>query len=623
MQQKRRNYTILIIAAVIVLAIGAFGFFYSHAREYLRSIANTELSDYATHNAYSTKSELEKAVQLTQTAGESFTSIDDLSSEAAFRKLRILAHDTPFEAMILCTLDGHGIDSSGGSIDSSKLPNFKRTTYGESHIATMDIDDDSELEIIVSAPIISDGKVTGTLHGIYQSFDLTKIINVNSFGGEGYAVLVESDGDIIVPDNSSVCLNKDDENYWTFFKRGSFDSSCTYTDLLQNIQDKKSGIAVYSYGNQQREMYYTPVGVKDWYLLQMVTSDVVNNYTTPMTRMVFLLIISLCALFVIISFAVHYQMEQSRKEKAIETERFRTLADNIPGGVAELLVNDGCLVEYANDGFFQLMGYTKEDFMHGWIEGHCLRILQNEDRNSLMERIHKQIQKSNRVSVEYQIKRSDGAVCWISMAGKVIRNRQNESLVQAIITDVTVQKQQTSEIMESAKLDKMTQLYDKVSVTEIITRELQLPQNGSVNALLILDIDNFKQVNDTYGHPLGDVAIIMIAETLKKTFRSTDIKGRIGGDEFIVLLRNVRSMENVTKLLATFQQKIRELELAGKVGALSCSIGGIVIPMIKIYAFDELFKQVDHNLYSAKNSQKGSSNITTYAYVTDTERRDF
>lgn len=621
MGKKRRILMVLGVVAVLIFGVFAFTSFYGETRAYLRSICNTELADYAVHNAYSTRSELEKAVQLTQTASENFTDLTQMTEEEKFRKLKILAHDTPFENMTLCGSDGMGIDSAGGSVDNSDALQFQRAVYGESSITTFDEDEDGELEIVVCAPIITDGKVTGVIQGNYNSFDLSKIINVNSFEGAGYAALVESDGDVIVPDTSADNLNKNDENYWTFFEKAYFTEQCSYQQLLEDVENKKSGIAVYSVEKEQRELYYTPVGINDWYLLQMVTADVVKDYTNPMTRMVFVLVAEVACMLLILAVIFYYRMAISRKEKEAETERFRTLANNIPGGVAEILVGEDCQISYANDGFFQLMGYSRKEFMTGWIGGFCLRIVYGENGKNLLVRIKRQMEHSESVFLEYQIKRGDESVSWINMTGKVISHEKDASLVQAVLTDVTAQKKHTSEIMENAKRDKMTQLYDKVSVTDIVSSELGLLQSTRVDALIVLDIDNFKTVNDSYGHQLGDEAIIKITDTMKNTFRDSDIKGRIGGDEFLILMKNVKDTDNVYTRIHIFQENVRALELAGETGRLSCSVGGILIPKNQLYSFDEVFRQADRNLYLVKKGSKGSFSISEYESISGGEER--
>ena len=93
-----------------------------------------------------------------------------------------------------------------------------------------------------------------------------------------------------------------------------------------------------------------------------------------------------------------------------------------------------------------------------------------------------------------------------------------------------------------SQIDEMTSLFNKMTVEKLITKALTENDNRS-HALMLIDIDNFKSVNDVYGHTMGDHAISVIAGVISSQFRSTDYVGRVGGDEFCVLMADIPSRE--------------------------------------------------------------------------------
>ena len=609
---KKKTGTAVLITGMILLGILSFGLFYSASRNYLRSICNSELEDYAKANASTIKSDLENALKLLQAASESFSEMDENSSAEAKQLLRILAHDSPFESMVLTDMEGRGISSAGGAADAAEYVGFQRILYGESRIDTMDLNGDGTLEIMVGAPLISGGRVRGGLFGIYQTFGISRHLNVTSFNGQGYAVLVDAAGNIVVPDTSPYCLNTKDENYWQFFKQVDFERGYSYEALMKNVREKKSGIAAYTLASEQRELYYTPLGMNDWYLLQMVTGDVINSYTGPMTRLVVLLMLQFAALSALIAFLIHRRIEAGRKEKLLEAERFHTLSENIPGGVAEFAVGETSVLVYANEGFFRMVGYSRKEFFSEPIRGDVLLILADGSKEAVLSRFREQVSRGSNIYLEYSIRQKSGEVRWLSMSGTVIHKAQERSLMQTLVTDITVQKQSTAELMETARRDKMTHLYDKVSIAELVASETGQIQPGRMDALLVLDIDNFKQVNDTYGHQVGDIAIIKIADTIHETFRCADLKGRIGGDEFMVLMRDVTDLVHARERVNQFLENVRELELAGETHRLSCSVGGVAVLMKTPHTYEELFQQADQNLYRVKRTGKGQAYIQAF-----------
>lgn len=100
-----------------------------------------------------------------------------------------------------------------------------------------------------------------------------------------------------------------------------------------------------------------------------------------------------------------------------------------------------------------------------------------------------------------------------------------------------------------SQIDEMTHLFNKITTEKMVTSVLsEFPQKKQ--ALIVVDIDNFKSVNDILGHKVGDHIICVVAGVLSSLFRNTDIIGRIGGDEFVVLMRNVPDYNVVTKKAA-------------------------------------------------------------------------
>lgn len=160
------------------------------------------------------------------------------------------------------------------------------------------------------------------------------------------------------------------------------------------------------------------------------------------------------------------------------------------------------------------------------------------------------------------------------------------------------------ELLKYAQTDALTGLYNK-ETTKLLTDELLSKDKEGIHAFLILDMDCFKQINDAYGHAVGDIVLQKFGRLLKNTFREGDILGRIGGDEFVVVMKNIQTKDIAGKkaeeLLAKTQGcKIDELK--GK--TISISIGISTAPQDGDCYMD-LYKRADQALYQAKRSGKG------------------
>ena len=97
-------------------------------------------------------------------------------------------------------------------------------------------------------------------------------------------------------------------------------------------------------------------------------------------------------------------------------------------------------------------------------------------------------------------------------------------------------RQKTEAILQSAQTDELTQVYNRKYAEQFAENALEEAKDGSIHAFFIMDIDKFKEVNDVYGHAVGDVVLRTFGMLLGRQFRGDDIVGRIGGDEFIILI---------------------------------------------------------------------------------------
>jgi len=166
-----------------------------------------------------------------------------------------------------------------------------------------------------------------------------------------------------------------------------------------------------------------------------------------------------------------------------------------------------------------------------------------------------------------------------------------------------------------AENDLLTGLYNKVTSELVIADYIENEGKGGRHALYIIDIDNFKEINDELGHIVGDKALTELANGIDHCLRTTDIKGRIGGDEFIVLLKNIHSDEDLEQKAAEICNIPKTIQLKeGFSWKLSCSVGAAIYPDHSI-DFTDLFQKADKAMYYSKELGKG----TFYIYNRDIE----
>lgn len=160
-------------------------------------------------------------------------------------------------------------------------------------------------------------------------------------------------------------------------------------------------------------------------------------------------------------------------------------------------------------------------------------------------------------------------------------------------------------LTKKAEHDGLTNLYNRVTTQILIDNYLKYEVDNSKAVFFILDIDNFKTINDTYGHPYADTILVDIAKSLRSLYRSTDILCRVGGDEMIVFLKDIQSKDIAMDKANDLIKSIAEISKRRSTGLpITCSIGVSLYPNDG-KTFDDLYKKADTALYYAKEEGKG------------------
>lgn len=194
--------------------------------------------------------------------------------------------------------------------------------------------------------------------------------------------------------------------------------------------------------------------------------------------------------------------------------------------------------------------------------------------------------------------------CRIRITGLTDKTGRAVRAVGAIL-DIDAEKKKAQSLMERAQRDMLTKLYNKGSSQEYIQAVLASNVPGKMAALMIIDLDNFKHMNDTMGHLFGDALLSEVAHSIQKQFRSEDIVGRVGGDEFLVFLGQIPNTALAEQKAIQVMKAIGEMAVQELTEVeLSCSIGIAVYPECG-QTYHELFQRADQALYRAKNQGKG------------------
>ena len=267
------------------------------------------------------------------------------------------------------------------------------------------------------------------------------------------------------------------------------------------------------------------------------------------------------------------------------------------------LRNDPVLgADYLSAGAHALTGYTTAQFTSGEVSLASLVCGGSNDRLAAAQCLDGL--RSGRYQIDYRLRRADGEVRCVKERGWLVRNAVGEvTHFEGFAEDVTERQLASEWAMREAQADALTGLPNRRSVHEAISQTLLHAETsrGSV-AVVFVDLDDFKHVNDSFGHEVGDRMLQAMAQRLTGSLRHGDVVARLGGDEFVLLLRGFQSRD---ELQATLQRVGAAVSLPWRSGRhelqLSCSMGVACFPSDGL-TVEQLLRNADAAMYEAKQS---------------------
>lgn len=291
-----------------------------------------------------------------------------------------------------------------------------------------------------------------------------------------------------------------------------------------------------------------------------------------------------------------------RQEAALQEseKRFHSTFASAPIGMA-IVSLDGRFVQ-VNEALADILGYSVKQLQKKTFQ----QITHPED---LEKDVAQLTQLRDGAIKNYQLEKryfhKKGNLIWVLLSVSVVRNEADEALYFiAQIQDITERKYLMDRFESQARVDYLTNLNNRRYFMEQAEAELRRALRYKTPlALLMIDIDHFKHINDTYGHKTGDVVLQKLSELLKQSLREVDVLGRIGGEEFAILLPESR-MENAVEVAERLRVQVANaqlLEAKGEAIRFTVSVGVALLDNTE-KTLDALFAHADEALYKAKNS---------------------
>ncbi len=306
------------------------------------------------------------------------------------------------------------------------------------------------------------------------------------------------------------------------------------------------------------------------------------------------------------------------KRKLIEEERqLASLVFKNSSEAMSVTGHDGRVIT-VNPAFTQITGYRLED-----LQGRHARIFDLDE--AIFGVIREAINTVGKWHGEVWSRRKDGDVFPVDVSINTIFDETGQpSRYVALFTDITDRKQTEELVWRQANFDALTQLFNRSMFHERVGQEIRLAQRaGTQLALLFIDLDRFKEINDTLGHDVGDHLLLEAARRIVSCVRETDAVARMGGDEFTILLAGLGENDGpvIERIACNILESLADaFHLGDEEVYVSASIGITLYPH-DATEIEALFRNADQAMYLSKNQGRNRYSYFTPALQANAQNR--
>jgi len=376
------------------------------------------------------------------------------------------------------------------------------------------------------------------------------------------------------------------------------------------IQERDGILEGYDYRQVEVFAAITKIPNSNWFIVSKIDGSEVLRPLTQLSSIIFattLLIIGAVGMIMwlwwrrqqAISKALHYEQELQNRTVISRFDNLTRYSNDI----IVLCNEEGTIID-ANKQALEAYGQPIEELRQKKLRAMCDM---GENECSML---WQQLEKKQEISFDSLQFRRDGTTFPVEVTASWIEVGERK-LLQAIIRDVTERKEAAQLLLHQAQHDPLTGLPNRTLITDRLQQAIyKSKRQHSQTALLFLDLDRFKNINDTLGHNVGDTILNTIAQRIKRTLREADTVARFGGDEFMVLVENIHNIADIANLAVKLIDTISQPMFVEQQEVYVTTSIGISIAPIDSDSTDQMIRFVETAMYRAK--EMGRNNYQFY-----------
>lgn len=301
------------------------------------------------------------------------------------------------------------------------------------------------------------------------------------------------------------------------------------------------------------------------------------------------------------------EREAALRIASTEAEHFREALEHVNSYI--YIKDSNRLYQYANKECLDLFGCTPESIKNTSDEQYFPQATCEQ-----LKKIDEQVLRGEKTKSEVEVRTEDGRrQIYLEIKSPIYDDADHSHVtgILGISTDITALRLREEDMQRVAHYDALTGLPNRLLLADRLRQAMtHAKRSGGQLALVFLDLDGFKAINDQYGHAVGDDLLEVVARRLKDSVRDGDTVARIGGDEFVAVLQDINGLENVKIILDRMMSAAADpIHLHGKHMKVSASMGVSLYPQDADISEDQLMRQADQAMYQAKNAGRRRAHL--------------
>lgn len=545
------------------------------------------------------------------------TNAQIITEENVERYIRFLAEENRFDFIGVSDAEGNALDSSGRQVYIGNRSYFSEAMEGKvviSDVLSSKIVEGQDVQVM-AVPMVKDGVPTGVVYGILNVKNVNDSLE-NVTKNNIYTQIVDSKGTPVTRLKTDTWMLGSD-TIWEYYRQCTFVDGSAET-VRADMSENRSGYYTLKCEDETRITYYAPLETGGYYIFSNLEVSPLRELVGRINENARNMAVGITIGFLILGAGIYFfhrriseELQESYETKISSEEILRIAADHSNAFVFEYNAETHILKRKTG----RENSLFSEEIIRDLPDSVVQKGVLEPDSVRTFVDAFEQIGQQESVSVIIQTI-SGGQPEWYQILMKNIYDEKHRIIntVGAVIDVTEIKKQQErvreearrkEEFRRKAERDRLTGLYNAEAAAEKIDAILAAGPNREGHYLFVfMDLDNFKQVNDTFGHHYGDRVLAEMAGILSEKFRDDAIAARLGGDEFILFFPNDTGFAAVEHIFAELvEQCDRTYEKDGVKVSVSASFGIAMAPEHG-GTFEELCQNADTALYEVKRNHK-------------------